>query len=67
MRYEIQERHPDGSIDRFEIEQDELLEVGSLFTQFTTTYKVTSILPGSGDSTGAEVETIGGPTRQEPA
>jgi hypothetical protein len=67
MRYEIQVRHPDGSIDRFEIESDELLEVGSLFTQFTTTYKVTSILSGFGDSVGAEADVVGGPGQQVPA
>jgi hypothetical protein len=64
LRYEIQVRHPDGSIDRFEIEHDELLGVGSVFTQFTTTYRVTSILPGSGDSVGPEAEVVSGPGQQ---
>jgi hypothetical protein len=64
VRYEIQVPHPDGSIDRFEIEVDELLGVGSVFTQFTTTYEVTSIVPGSGDSVGAEVKIVSGPGQQ---
>jgi hypothetical protein len=64
VRYEIQVPHPDGSIERFDIEHDELLGVGSLFTQFTTTYEVTSILPGSGDSVGAEAKIVSGPAQQ---
>jgi hypothetical protein len=48
----------------FEIEHDKLLGVGSVFTQFTTTYEVTSILPGSGDSVGAEAEVVSGPGQQ---
>ena len=67
MRYEIQVPHPDGSIDRFQIELDELLGVGSVFTQFTTTYEVTSIVPGSGDSVGAEAKIVSGPGQQVPA
>jgi len=57
-------RRPNGSIDRFQIELDELLGVGSVFTQFTSTYEVTSIVPGSDDSVGAEARIVSGPGQQ---